>query len=210
MNNEGTYINFWSLLEAYDSKKYDVIIEKLENKDKIKISVYKKWSREIFGFKISKLVLKTKWIIDSDDKNILDHISNPIFGSDKSVDCLEYMRYAEKGFNENPTGNHDLDILHCAVGISGESGEVLDLIKKQIFHGRPVSATEMVDELSDIQWYLFNLMRLYGISFSNVLRANKIKLDKRYPNGRTKNILIADKNKADEKREIKNGLKLDS
>lgn len=211
MADKGTYVNFWSLIEAYDPKYYDVIIEKVGGEDKLRIAAYRKIEFNIFGFKVSKQKLKVEWIIDTDiDRNIFDHVVNPDFKDDLSVNCSAFMKYAEQGFNENQTGNHHLDVLHCAVGMSGESGEVLDHIKKHIFHGKKISKTDMIDEIGDTIWYMFNLMRLYGISFSKVLKANKIKLDTRYPNGRTKNILIGEKDKNTEKENIKDGLGLDS
>ncbi len=216
MSDKKTYVNFWSLIEAYDPKKYDIIIEKVKSKDKLRIAVYRKWVKNIFGFKISKQRLKVEWIIETDvDKNIFDHVINSNFKNDSAVNCSAYMKYAEQGFNENRINilsvlnntkipkntrnsleefDYRLDLLHCAVGMADESGEILDHIKKYVYHNKPFDLAAITSEFGDHSWYKFNALRLLGISFSDTLKANKIKLDARYPNGRDKNYLSDNKN----------------
>lgn len=225
MNNKETHIDFWSILEKYDTKHYDIIIEKVEGADKIKISVYKRFMFKVLGYKISKQKLRVEWVIDisahkiSLDKNIFDSIVNPQFVGDIAVNCSEYMKYAEKGFNENKIDtlevlagiklpekiigslkefNYRLDLLHCAVGIASEAGEILDHIKTYVYHNKPLDKAAIASEIGDYNWYMFNMMRLLSIAFSDTLKANKIKLDARYPQGRDKNYL---KNVKDTKKE---------
>ena len=217
MSGKETYVNFWSLLEAYDPKKYDIVIEKVRGEDKLKIAVYRKWVYNFLGFKISKQRLKVEWVINVDvDKNIFDHVVNSSFKDDFAVNCSTYMRYTEQGFNENRINildvlkgsqipekahiflegfNYRLDLLHCAIGMMSEAGEILDHIKKYVYHDKPFAKNEIASEFGDFEWYKFNALRLLGISFSDTLKANKIKLDARYPNGRSKNYLAQAKAK---------------
>lgn len=217
MKKQGTYVNFWSLLEAYDPDKHDIIIEKVNHKNKLRIAVYRIWAHNILGFRISRRRLKIEWIIDTnDDKNIFNYIMNPQFNGDHTINYSEYMKYTEEGFNENRVNvldplqgikipekatasleefNYRLDLLHCAIGMADEAGEILDHIKKYVYHNKPFAMNEIASEFGDQEWYKSNALRLLGISFSDVLRANKIKLDARYPNGRSKNYLANQKSK---------------
>lgn len=73
-----------------------------------------------------------------------------------------------------------VDLLHAACGISGEGGEVLDLIKKHVFYDKPLDRDKLVEELGDIEFYM-QLMRLtLSISREDVINNNVLKLSKRY------------------------------
>lgn len=109
---------------------------------------------------------------------------------DDNVDFSSYMKFAQEGFNENPTGSEYLDLLHCCVGISEEAGETLGHIKKHVFHDLPLDKPKIVLEFGDMLWYQANLLKLLDITLSDVLESNQIKLKSRYPNGRNKNFLL--------------------
>jgi NTP pyrophosphatase (non-canonical NTP hydrolase) len=66
-------------------------------------------------------------------------------------------------------------------GLVGETGEVVDEIKKVLFHGHNMKRDKMVEELGDVFWYLANLMTVLGINMDEVMRGNIKKLEKRYP-----------------------------
>jgi NTP pyrophosphatase (non-canonical NTP hydrolase) len=70
-------------------------------------------------------------------------------------------------------------------GLAGESGEVADLIKKQIGHGHDLDKDKLTKELGDVLWYLSQVAQQYEISLSTVATANIEKLRKRYPDGFT-------------------------
>lgn len=85
----------------------------------------------------------------------------------------------------------------CAgLGIAGEAGEVADLLKKTLHHGRPLDREALVKELGDVLWYLVFTARLAGFSLADVMAANVAKLRKRFPNGFTETDAAA---RADEK-----------
>lgn len=74
-------------------------------------------------------------------------------------------------------------ILHGAVGLAGESGEVLDMVKKSWVYGRPLDKDKMLAEMGDVLHYLTMLCILLDVTFDDVMRNNMIKLQKRYPDG---------------------------
>lgn len=82
-------------------------------------------------------------------------------------------------------GEIEMDCLHAAVGVSGESGELLDAIKKMAIYNRPVDRKNVIEELGDIEFYSEQLRQALGITRTEVLEANMEKLRKRYPAGFT-------------------------
>ena len=74
-------------------------------------------------------------------------------------------------------------VTHMALGLAGEVGEVVELVKKWRFHGKPLPAAVMMDELSDVLWYLAGMARQFGLSFEGIAVHNIKKLEQRYPEG---------------------------
>jgi len=73
-----------------------------------------------------------------------------------------------------------LRILHAVMGLSTESGELLDAVKKHYFYGKPLDETNLIEEMGDIFWYLGVLADVLGTTFEEVQRLNILKLQKRY------------------------------
>lgn len=84
-----------------------------------------------------------------------------------------------------PMGTETLDVLHTAVGISGEAGELLDAIKKVWVYNKEVDIENVIEELGDLNFYMTAMQILYGISDVKIVDHNIAKLAKRYPGGYT-------------------------
>jgi NTP pyrophosphatase (non-canonical NTP hydrolase) len=69
---------------------------------------------------------------------------------------------------------------HCAMGVSGEAGELCDAIKKEIIYGQPADRKNIVEELGDLRFYIQATQQMYDISEGEVLQANAHKLSERY------------------------------
>lgn len=76
----------------------------------------------------------------------------------------------------------DAHILHMAVGISGEAGELLDAVKKKTIYQKPLDRNNVVEELGDLEFYMEGLRQSLGITRQETLRGNIKKLGKRYEN----------------------------
>lgn len=74
-------------------------------------------------------------------------------------------------------------LLHMAVGISGEAGELLDAIKKSAIYCKPINLDNVIEELGDLEFYMEGLRQGVGITREQVLEANVAKLSKRYAKG---------------------------
>lgn len=90
-----------------------------------------------------------------------------------------YQRAA--GFWRNPSETEVL--VKDALGLAGEVGEVVELIKKHRFHGLPLDVERVKSELGDVLWYLADLASECGLPLCDVAHANVQKLSTRYPHG---------------------------
>jgi len=70
----------------------------------------------------------------------------------------------------------------AAMGLCGEAGEVSELLKKHLLHGKELSREALVDELGDVLWYFFHTLNTFDISVHEVAEYNVEKLCARYPN----------------------------
>lgn len=71
-------------------------------------------------------------------------------------------------------------MLHMAVGICGEAGELLDAIKKNVVYQKPIDMTHIIEEMGDIEFYLEGLRDGLQLARTSILDHNIAKLTKRY------------------------------
>ncbi len=83
----------------------------------------------------------------------------------------------------NPALTEKDVLLNALMGLCGESGEALDLMKKHMFQGHALDRAKLVKELGDVAWYLAEAATGLGIPLSEVLQGNLDKLHARYPQG---------------------------
>lgn len=75
------------------------------------------------------------------------------------------------------------ELSNVGLGLAGEAGEVVDMIKKHLYHGHPLDREAFIKELGDLAWYLALACTVIGEPMEKVLQANIDKLLKRYPEG---------------------------
>ncbi len=72
-------------------------------------------------------------------------------------------------------------LLHSAIGLAGEVGEVLDTLKKHLFYGQDLDMDNYIEELGDLGWYLALGMYHSGEFAEDIFKQNIEKLKARYP-----------------------------
>ena len=78
----------------------------------------------------------------------------------------------------------DKDILiNGVMGLCGESGEAIDIVKKHLAQGHELDREKLIGELGDIAWYLAEVATVLDIDLEAVLIRNIEKLKARYPEG---------------------------
>ena len=111
-------------------------------------------------------------------QQFVSEVTSPVSDStDALIDHLYNLQ------NEQSDVNVSL-MLTSALGLSAESGEFTEIVKKIIFQGKPLSPENrfhMTRELGDVLWYWINACRSLDIDPNSVIKENISKLQKRFP-----------------------------
>lgn len=103
----------------------------------------------------------------------------------KSTDRLE------KKIDDLKIGNRGEDtseielggVINAALGLSGEVGELNDMLKKWVFHEKQLDVEHLKREISDACWYLALMCDLFEFNLDEIMQINIDKLKARYPEG---------------------------
>jgi NTP pyrophosphatase (non-canonical NTP hydrolase) len=71
----------------------------------------------------------------------------------------------------------------AAMGLCGESGELVDHIKKHVGHGHELDREAVAKELGDVLWYIAEIATTLGMDLQQIAERNEEKLRSRYPEG---------------------------
>ncbi len=97
------------------------------------------------------------------------------------MDANEYQKRAMTTLNP-ALGKKDV-LINSVMGLCGESGEAIDIVKKWLAQGHALDKEHLAKELGDIAWYLAEAATALDLSLGDILQANLDKLEKRYPDG---------------------------
>ena len=91
---------------------------------------------------------------------------------------MDFRMYQEEAAKTaSKTGD---PFLMGALGLAGEAGEVIDIIKKMIFHQHHLDTDKLTKELGDVLWYLAHIASAARIDLNDVATVNIAKLKARY------------------------------
>ena len=74
-------------------------------------------------------------------------------------------------------------LINSVMGLCGESGEAIDIVKKWLAQGHQLDKERLAQELGDIAWYLAEAATALDIPLAQIFQGNIDKLKKRYPDG---------------------------
>ena len=97
------------------------------------------------------------------------------------MEVNEYQKLAMTTLN--PALNKRDVLINSVMGLCGESGEAIDIVKKWMAQGHKLDRERLAKELGDIAWYLAEAATALDLSLEEILQANIEKLKKRYPEG---------------------------
>lgn len=113
----------------------------------------------------------------------------PLIMEDIKMNVNEYQELAMTTLN--PELNKKEVLINSVMGLCGESGEAIDIVKKWMAQGHELDKEHLAKELGDIAWYLAEAATALDMSLEDIFQANIEKLRKRYPEGfETKRSLI--------------------
>ena len=93
----------------------------------------------------------------------------------------EYQKLAMTTLNKELSQKDVL--INSVMGLCGESGEAIDIVKKWLAQGHELDKEHLAKELGDIAWYLAEAATALDMSLEDICQANIDKLKKRYPQG---------------------------
>jgi NTP pyrophosphatase (non-canonical NTP hydrolase) len=93
----------------------------------------------------------------------------------------EYQQLAMKTLN--PALSEKDVLINGVMGLCGESGEAIDIVKKWLAQGHELDKEKLKKELGDICWYLAETATALDCDLEDIMAANIEKLRKRYPEG---------------------------
>jgi len=93
----------------------------------------------------------------------------------------EYQKLAMGSLN--PVLSQQDVLINSVMGLCGESGEAIDIVKKHLFQGHDLDREKLKKELGDIAWYLAEAATALDMDLDDILAANIEKLRRRYPEG---------------------------
>ena len=122
--------------------------------------------------------------MSTDNNLLLDYIefvdevsSDATKHTDDFIDSIEVVE--ENGVDPSR-------LLTASIGLSGETGEFNDIVKKCIFQGKEMdedSVTKLKSELGDVMWYIAQGCIALNTDIEELIDINTAKLEKRYPGG---------------------------
>ena len=96
---------------------------------------------------------------------------------------MDFNLYQKNALRTAGVKEKDALVLNGVMGLAGESGECIDMVKKQLFQGHLLDRDKMLDELGDVLWYIAITAAGLGIDLNDIAEHNVDKLKKRYPDG---------------------------
>lgn len=93
--------------------------------------------------------------------------------------------YQQLALRTNPVKDNKSmqGILQGVMGLNGEAGEAIDIVKKALFQGHDLDNHHLALELGDVAWYVAACADALGYDLETILQMSIEKLKARYPDG---------------------------
>ena len=93
----------------------------------------------------------------------------------------EYQKAAMETLN--PALDKKDVLINSVMGLCGESGEAIDIVKKWLMQGHELDKAHLIKELGNVAWYLAEAATALDVPLEAVFQGNLDKLRQRFPNG---------------------------
>lgn len=122
---------------------------------------------------IDAVINEAKWLDVAKKEAIYNKRTGMVFYPEDKLQKLKKLK---------PTPSQ-CELLHAAIGLAGEAGELLDAVRKHVFDGQPLDRDNVVEELGDLEFYMMAAMMHVGVLRPHLQELNMSKLSKRYESG---------------------------
>ena len=138
---------------------------------------------------------------------LYERINRVIGASDHLDACKKYAIYNDDkygisrlyfgdGFRHFTITPSQCELLHAAIGLAGEAGELLDAVRKHVFDGQPLDRENCIEEMGDLGFFYEAFLQIIGVTREEIEQRNTAKLSKRYEGGYTDQQAITRADKA--------------
>ncbi|WP_367357623.1 nucleoside triphosphate pyrophosphohydrolase family protein [Mesotoga sp.] len=83
----------------------------------------------------------------------------------------------------NKTLEPNEHLTNAALGLTGEAGEVAEIVKKAMFQGHSLNRDKIAEELGDVMFYVAYMVDTIGMTLDQIMSQNVTKRRNRYPDG---------------------------
>ena len=101
----------------------------------------------------------------------------------KDVYGISTHPFNTEAFKDFTLTPEQAELLHAAIGIAGEAGELLDAVRKHVFDGQPLDRDNVIEELGYIGFFFQAMLYALGVDRAYIEAMNQAKLSKRYEAG---------------------------
>lgn len=113
----------------------------------------------------------------------LDKVKKYAIYNKTNSEVAAWSRSGIDGYKEIKPTPSQCELLHAAIGIAGEAGELLDAVRKHVFDGQPLDRDNVTEELGDLCFYMEAAFQVLGVDRAYIEAINQAKLSKRYEGG---------------------------
>lgn len=99
------------------------------------------------------------------------------------MELNEYQKLAMRTDSPGSYQNDSHRLLNSLMGLNGEAGEAIEVLKKSLFQDHPFDKEKLIQELGDCLWYIAEGAVALGVTLEDICKVNLLKLLIRYPEG---------------------------
>jgi NTP pyrophosphatase (non-canonical NTP hydrolase) len=141
-----------------------------------------KIAAEMTPHKIGLLTLQIDDVVR--ESGTLDKIKKYTIYNDDKHGCSSWgLPCSSSAFDGVEPTPSQCELLHAAIGIAGEAGELLEAIRNHVFDGKPLDEDNVIEELGDLCFYLEAAMQAIKMNRADIEELNMAKLSERYKDG---------------------------
>ena len=99
------------------------------------------------------------------------------------MELNQYQKLAMRTDNPENYQQRHHRLMNSLMGLNGEAGEAIEILKKACFQGHDFNRDDLIEELGDCLWYIAEGAEALGTSLEDIARVNLTKLLIRFPDG---------------------------
>lgn len=103
-----------------------------------------------------------------------------------SDESRDFVALSDRLVSLDEKGANIERLMTGAIGLNAEGGEVMEIVKKVVFQGKPwnnETIEHLKRELGDVMWYVIQCLIALETDIDEIIETNIDKLKKRYPGG---------------------------